>query len=408
VARLAHPAIVGVLEFGEDEGLQYLAEELVPGGRTLEDVIEEARRQSELDPAYYRGVARLFAELAEGLGAAHAQGVVHRDVKPGNVLVTPDGRPKLADFGLARVEGALSLSRTGSVPGTPFYMSPEQAEGAEPGPASDQFSLGAALYEALTLRRPFEGDTANHVLRRVREEEPRDPRLLHANLPRELAVIALRALEKRPERRYPWRSSARGPEPGPPRAWPPKGRRSSRARRRLGRARSRASAPPRPGAARAPAGRAAPAFREVLEMITAFSEVDRGAPFAQRFEHVAEDHPIARFIGRQDSVELLDARVLAQLREAEPRLPNEKSMLERTCRGVPLGFHREAHGTELHLEDRLLAIATLWRGRQPQHVASLGLGEHALERHRGHVMTLVNDHLAVACYEVVDGVLTSA
>ncbi len=202
--RLDHPGIVAVHACGEDGGRPWIAMELVPGGRTLADLVEEARRRAGLERAYYRDVAALFAEVADALARAHAAGVVHRDVKPANILLGPGGRPKLADFGLARLADSFSLSRTGATPGTPFYMSPEQAAGeGEVGPASDQFSLGATLYEALTLRRPFEGDSTERVLRSVREDEPPDPSRLHAGLPRGLAAIALKALAKEPAHRYP-------------------------------------------------------------------------------------------------------------------------------------------------------------------------------------------------------------
>ncbi len=201
--RLDHPGIVKVLAYGEAQAHAFIAQELVPGGRTLEDLVEEARRRPRLDRAYYRHVAGIVAQVADALAAAHAAGIVHRDVKPGNILLGSGERPKLADFGLARLIEANSLSHSGAALGTPFYMSPEQAAGERDiGPASDQFSLGATLYEALTLRRPFEGDSRRHVLRRVREEDPPDPVALHAGLPRELAAITAKALEKHLARRY--------------------------------------------------------------------------------------------------------------------------------------------------------------------------------------------------------------
>ena len=201
-ARLAHPAIVAVLSVGEADGLPYIAQELVPGGVTLADHLATLRETDELPPDHFRRTAETFLTLAEALAAAHAARVLHRDVKPGNVLLADGTRPKLADFGLARLEGAEALSITGTVLGTPHYASPEQTLGRELDARTDVFSLGATLYEALTLRRPFEGDRLEQVLRKVREEDPPDPRALRSKVPADLAVIARKALEKRPQDRY--------------------------------------------------------------------------------------------------------------------------------------------------------------------------------------------------------------
>jgi formylglycine-generating enzyme required for sulfatase activity len=202
-ARVAHPGIVTVHAVGEDRGVHYIVQELVEGARTLADLVEETRRAPELGRDHDRSTARLFLALAEALAAAHASGVVHRDVKPTNVLLTRDGRPKLADFGLARLEGEPGLSLTGEVIGTPSYMSPEHARGGgEVDERSDVFSLGATLYEVLTLRRAFEGDTRREVLDRIERVDPPDPRRLRPRLAPELALVCLKALEKRPEDRY--------------------------------------------------------------------------------------------------------------------------------------------------------------------------------------------------------------
>ncbi len=201
--RVVHPGIVAVHAIGEANGVHFIAEELVEGARTLADRLAEIRRLPELPEDYDRETARLFAEIAEALEAAHRKGVIHRDVKPTNILLTPDGRPKIADFGLARLEGAPGLSFSTEFVGTPAYMSPEQAHGGRGvDPRSDVFSLGATLYEALTLRRPFEGDRRGEVLARIEREEPIPPRKLRPRLSDELAVITLAALEKSPARRY--------------------------------------------------------------------------------------------------------------------------------------------------------------------------------------------------------------
>ena len=202
---LSHPAIVAVHEVGEADGLHYIAQELVPDGRSLAEEIAALRASPSPPPRERdRAVARRFADLAEALAAAHERGIVHRDLKPGNVLIDARGAVKVADFGLAKVQDDLLLSRSGEVLGTPYYMSPEQASGPRDrvGPRSDVFSLGATLYEALALERPFRGDDVREVFAAICLADPPDPRRLRPAVPRDLAVICLRALEKRPEKRY--------------------------------------------------------------------------------------------------------------------------------------------------------------------------------------------------------------
>lgn len=202
--RLVHPGIVAVYAVGEDRGLHYIAQELVEGGRTLADLVDEQRREERGSAEHHREVASLFVRIAEAVAAAHACGVVHRDLKPQNVLLAPDGSPKVADFGLARLSDSTTLSRTGEIAGSPSYMAPEQAR-PDLGPIderTDVYGLGATLYEALTLTRPFAGDTTQQVLHKVVHEDPLDPRALRSRIPVELASICLKALEKRPEKRY--------------------------------------------------------------------------------------------------------------------------------------------------------------------------------------------------------------
>ena len=234
MARLDHPGIAKVHAVGADGSQHWLAMELVVGaslkavlGRLkalghagLEaDSLRRAVREElgiSASPAqtsasaatrargYFTAVAELGEQLAEALAHAHAQGVVHRDVKPANVLVREDGRAVLTDFGLARQADRPGITMTGDVAGTPYYMSPEQAEGRarDVDARSDVFSLGALLYELAALQRPFEGESTPKVLERIRTTDPVDPRRLVPALGEDLAAIVLKALEKDPAQRY--------------------------------------------------------------------------------------------------------------------------------------------------------------------------------------------------------------
>jgi len=202
--RQRHPGIVAVYDSGEADGVHFIAQELVEGGRTLADHLHEVRRRATLPGDYYEDVATLFLRIAEALHHAHESGVIHRDIKPSNILLTPAGTPKVTDFGLAKVEDALALSREGDLAGTPFYMSPEQAASRRIGidHRTDVFSLGATMYEALTFSRAFDGESAPHVLEQILLADPPDPRKIRSRVPEDLAAICLHALEKKRERRY--------------------------------------------------------------------------------------------------------------------------------------------------------------------------------------------------------------
>ncbi|MCH2101753.1 MAG: serine/threonine protein kinase, partial [Planctomycetes bacterium] len=195
-ARLTHRNIVGVYQVGETDGVHYIAQELVEGGYTLADRILESQKSS-LGKDYYRSIAEAFAQIADGLQHAHDDGTIHRDVKPSNILIDKEGNPKVSDFGLARVEDSLELSRTGELAGTPFYMSPEQAMSKRVGidHRTDIFSLGVSLWEALAMQRPFEGDTSQQVLEKIITETPADPRKIRSKCPGPLAVICLKSME---------------------------------------------------------------------------------------------------------------------------------------------------------------------------------------------------------------------
>jgi len=203
--RLTHPCIVQIYSVGEADGRHYMAQELVEGSYTLADAFSEFRKVDELSDEYYTRTAKLFVQIGKALEHAHEQGVIHRDIKPSNLLISPDDQPKVADFGLAMMEDQLSLSRTGEFMGTPFYMSPEQAATRRMGidHRTDIFSLGATLYEALTLTRPFNGDTSQQVFQQILLVDPVNPREIRSRVPRDLAIICLKSLEKIPEQRYP-------------------------------------------------------------------------------------------------------------------------------------------------------------------------------------------------------------
>jgi serine/threonine-protein kinase len=147
--------------------------------------------------------ARLVAGLADAVQAAHEKGVVHRDLKPGNVLLTAEGTPKVADFGLARRADGPRMTATGAVMGTPAYMAPEQARGKKDiGPAADVWALGVILYECLTGRVPFEGECTHDLLARVIAEEPTAPRTRNPKAPADLEAVCLKCLAKDPAERY--------------------------------------------------------------------------------------------------------------------------------------------------------------------------------------------------------------
>jgi TolB-like protein/Tfp pilus assembly protein PilF len=196
-ASLDHPCIVPIYEVGEREGSCYFSMKFIDGGQ-LDEV---AKRK----PISVRNAAELIAKLARTVHHAHAHGILHRDIKPGNILIDAKGEPHLTDFGLARLaETQSTLTRTMDVLGTPSYMAPEQASGQneQVTRATDVYGLGAVFYQLLTGHAPFAGGTTYETIRLLLESEPRQPRLWNPNIDRNLATICLKCLEKNPQRRY--------------------------------------------------------------------------------------------------------------------------------------------------------------------------------------------------------------
>ena len=193
---LRHPNIVACLETGTDDGQPYLVMELIEG----EDLTARLRRGGRLAAGE---VARIGLDVARALGVAHVRGIVHRDVKPGNILLARDGRAMVTDFGIAR----LAADAEGAVPGTTLgsvhYFSPEQARGATTTPASDTYSLGLVLFESLTGRRAWSGDTTAQLAAVRIDAEPPSPRSVRPDVPAALDAIVVRALDPDPARRYP-------------------------------------------------------------------------------------------------------------------------------------------------------------------------------------------------------------
>src|SRR5579883_2553754 len=198
IARIRHGHVVQIHDFGEHEGQMYFSMELLEGG-TLSSRLHKG-------PLPEREAAELVRALAQAVAAAHEQEVVHRDLKPGNVLFAADGTAKITDFGLAKVlDSGSSVTCTVTIMGTPAYMAPEQVrgEGWKIGRATDVYALGVILYETLTGNLPFCGESRSQTLELVRTAEPEPPSRRRPGLARDLEAICLKCLEKEPEQRYP-------------------------------------------------------------------------------------------------------------------------------------------------------------------------------------------------------------
>ncbi len=196
IGRLSHPNIVTVYDIGRDRETIYIAMEFLEG-KPLDKVIEEKRLG-------IREIANLGIQVAETLDYAHQRGIIHRDVKPSNILVKPSGQIVITDFGIAHIEDPASSLQTqdGEILGTPAYMSPEQVKGQSVDGRSDLFSLGIILYELGTGTRPFGGQNLAAVFNSIAQKKPLDPVKINPGIPKSLSQTIMKCLEKMPEKRF--------------------------------------------------------------------------------------------------------------------------------------------------------------------------------------------------------------
>lgn len=193
-ARLNHPALITIYDFGEENAMDYMAMELLNGSELTE--------RMDKSSISIREAVSIAEQVAEGLGFAHDSGVIHRDIKPGNIMLLPRGRIKIMDFGIARLKVSDIKTQLGTRLGTPKYMSPEQVGGSALDHRTDIFSLGIVLYEMLTGVKLFKGETLTQILHNVASFEPPPPSQIKPEVSPLLDLVVKRAMEKKPSARY--------------------------------------------------------------------------------------------------------------------------------------------------------------------------------------------------------------
>src|SRR5690606_16048515 len=184
-----------IYDVGQDDEIHYIVMELIEGS-TLNDIIKE-RAPLQPDEA-----VRIASQICDALDHAHQNGIIHRDIKPHNILISKNGRIKVTDFGIARAATSSGLTQTGAVLGSVHYFSPEHAKGVQQGEKSDIYSLGAVLYQMVTNRLPFPGDSPISVALKHLQEEIEEPRAINPLIPQSVENIILKAMRKDPEERY--------------------------------------------------------------------------------------------------------------------------------------------------------------------------------------------------------------
>ncbi len=196
IGRLSHPNIVTVYDVGQDHDTIYIAMEYLEG-----QPLNEPMREKKLP---LEQIVNLGVQVAQAVGYAHKNGVVHRDIKPTNIILTPDGQVKITDFGIARIEDPTAPQQTqaGEILGTPVYMSPEQVMGHPVDGRSDLYSLGVILYEQSVGKRPFGGNNLAAIFRAITQDAPEDPASLDPSIPQPLSRLIVKSLSKEPDQRF--------------------------------------------------------------------------------------------------------------------------------------------------------------------------------------------------------------
>jgi serine/threonine protein kinase len=193
-SQLTHPNIVAVFDYGEEQGIPFIVMELL-SGRTLSHKLSDG-------PLEESEVRRLGLEILSALEASHAEGILHRDLKPGNVMLAQNDSAKVADFGIAKIIEGVDMTETGTMLGTPAYLAPERVAGEPATPASDIYSAGVVLYELLTAKKPFDADTPLGLVRAIQEEDPTPLSEARPDVDPELVEIVEKAMAKDPAKRY--------------------------------------------------------------------------------------------------------------------------------------------------------------------------------------------------------------